>query len=597
VHVTPPCHRDLVAGDRRVTDNAWVEFRILGPLEVWKDGRRVELGVGKQRALLAVLLLRANQVVSTDELIDALWGANPPPTAHKALQGGVSQIRRALGSAAVLTRPPGYSLSVDRDSLDADSFERLLADGRRLAHDDPARGAELLRGALALWRGPVLPEFAFEEFARNEIARLEELKLTALEERIDADLELGRHADVVPELELAVNRNPLRERLRAQLMVALYRSNRQAEALAVYQQGRRLLAEELGLQPAPQLQDLERAILSQDPSLELQSGHCPSERRSGRSSRRRVLVWGLVGVTAAIAALVAVIGLTHGGTSSTAGTVTPDSVVQIDARTNDIVAVRSVGTDPIFLASLGPWIFTINAPDRTLSRLARAEPVRTLGASTKSPFGLLASPQGTLWIGSYDTGEITEVEPSSLLILRRIRFPDSGVTPAAVGRRFLWVTDGAIYQLRLSTGRPAHRFSIGAAGAVALYNGRAYATSVDGLVRIDGSVVEHLARIASPSDVDVGFGSVWVSSFSTSRVYRVNPFTGVVENVIQVGDGPLFLAVGAGAVWVTNEHSGTISRIDPRTDKVTATIRTGHHPKGIAVAGHFVWAAVSSVRF
>jgi YVTN family beta-propeller protein len=589
--------RLLIAATRRVTDNAWVEFRILGPLEVWKDGRRVELGVGKQRALLAVLLLHANQVVSTDELIDALWGNDPPATAHKALQGSVSQIRRALGSAAVLTRPPGYALSVDLDSLDAHAFERLLADGRRLAHDDPARAAELLRRALALWRGPVLPEFAFEEFARNEIARLEELKLTALEERIEADLELGRHADVVSELELAVNRNPLRERLRAQLMVALYRSNRQAEALGVYQQGRRLLAEELGLQPAPQLQDLERAILNQDPSLMLRAGHRPSERRSGRWTRRRVLVSGLVGGIAVIAALVAVIGLTHAGTSSQAGAVTPDSVVQIDARTNDIVAVRSVGTDPIFLESLGPWIFTVNAPDKTLSRIALTEPVRTLGVSTKSPFGLLASPQGTLWIGSYDTGVITEVEPSSLSILRRIRLPESGVTPAAVGQRSLWVTDGAIYRLHLSSGRLAHRYSVGAAGGIALHNGRAYATSVDGLVRIDGSVVEHLARIASPSDVDVGFGSVWVSSFLTARVYRVNSFSGVVENVIRVGDGPLFLAVGAGAIWVSNEHSGTISRIDPRTNKVTATIRTGHHPKGIVVAGHFVWAAVSSARF
>jgi predicted ATPase/DNA-binding SARP family transcriptional activator/class 3 adenylate cyclase len=258
-----------------------MEFRILGPLEVSSRGGHKRDLAGKQRALLAVLLLHANEVVSTDGLIDALWGAEPPETAGKALQVHVSRLRKLLepeGNEVLVTRPPGYALDLRGHELDLHQFERLRAEAQQATADgDPARAAAKLRDALSLWRGPPFADFTFEPFAQSEIGRLEELRLTALEERIDAILALGRHAEVVGELEVLVAQHPLKERLRAQLMLALYRARRQAEALDVYQAARRALVDELGIEPSPELQELERQILRQDPSLELDASVPPSD--------------------------------------------------------------------------------------------------------------------------------------------------------------------------------------------------------------------------------------------------------------------------------------------------------------------------------
>jgi DNA-binding SARP family transcriptional activator len=247
-----------------------MEFRILGPLEVADRDRQVVLGGAKQRALLAALLLRANEVVSVDRLIDELWGESPPETAAKVVQVYVSQLRKALAEEGrLLTRPPGYLLRAEREELDTHRFESLFDEGRRaLAADDVRLAAATLRDALSLWRGPPLADFAFEPFAQTEIARLEERRVAALVERIEADLELGLHDDLVAELESLVREHRLNERLRGQLMLALYRSGRQAEALQVYHDGRRELVEELGLDPGPALQRLEQAILTQDPKLD-----------------------------------------------------------------------------------------------------------------------------------------------------------------------------------------------------------------------------------------------------------------------------------------------------------------------------------------
>jgi DNA-binding SARP family transcriptional activator len=222
-----------------------MEFRILGPLEVVRDGRVLQVGGGRQLALLAVLLLHANEAVSVDRLVEELWGETPPPTAAKIVRNSVSLLRKALGDAGELIRThgQGYELVLAPGALDADRFERLLTEGRRaLADCDAARSRALLEEALALWRGPALADFVYEPFAQRKIGRLDELRLSALEERIEADLRLGRHAELVAELEPLVREHPLRERLRGQLMLALYRSGRQAEALAAYQEGRRLQA-------------------------------------------------------------------------------------------------------------------------------------------------------------------------------------------------------------------------------------------------------------------------------------------------------------------------------------------------------------------
>jgi len=250
-----------------------MEFRLLGPLEVVEDGRAVAVGGRQPRRLLALLLLHTNEVVSADRLIDELWEGRPPATAPNTMQVHVSKLRKALPGAALRTRPPGYVLEVDAERVDVRRFERLVRDGRAAAvRGDAGAGVALLDEALGLWRGPALAEFAFESFARPEITRLDELRLVAREERFDAALALGRHAELVGELEALVSENPLRERLRGQLMLALYRSGRQAEALAAYRDAREALVEGLGIDPSPQLQQLEHAILVQDPSLAPPSG-------------------------------------------------------------------------------------------------------------------------------------------------------------------------------------------------------------------------------------------------------------------------------------------------------------------------------------
>jgi DNA-binding SARP family transcriptional activator len=242
-----------------------LEFRILGPLEVADDGEPLQLSGQKQRALLALLLLDVNRVVSTDRIVDALWGEAPPRTAATSLQNFVSQLRKLLGSDVLVTKPPGYQLRIAPEQLDLERFTRLVEESRG---EPPAERAAKLRRALALWRGRPLADLGFEAFAQQEIGRLEELRLAALEDRVDAELEAGRHSDLIGELEAFADEHPLRERLRSQLMLALYRSGRQAEALQIYHDTRRVLVDELGIEPSPSLQQLHGSILRQDPRLE-----------------------------------------------------------------------------------------------------------------------------------------------------------------------------------------------------------------------------------------------------------------------------------------------------------------------------------------
>jgi DNA-binding SARP family transcriptional activator len=248
--------------------NAGVEFRVLGPVEVVEGGRPFQLGSRKQRALLAVLLLHAGEVVPRDRLIEELWHGKPPPAAEATLRAYLSRLRSVLGAGRVQTRSPGHVVVIGPEELDAKMFERLLAVGRvALAEERAAEAAKLCAEALALWRGDPFADFLYEPFAQNEISRLSELRLEALEERIEAELMLGRDEVLVAELSELVSEHPLRERLCSELMLALYRCGRQAEALGVYASARRMLIDELGLEPGPELRALERAILRQDESL------------------------------------------------------------------------------------------------------------------------------------------------------------------------------------------------------------------------------------------------------------------------------------------------------------------------------------------
>ena len=275
------------------------EFRILGPLEVLDEDERIAVVGHKVRSLLGLLVLHANEVVSVDRLLDALWGEEPPATARASLQNLVAQLRRLLGADAVETQAPGYRLAVSADAVDARRFERLVAGARG---GEPRTRAAALHEALDLWRGPALADFVYEPWAQNEAMRLEELRLAALEQRIDADLELARHADVVGQLEALVAVHPLRERFRAQQMLALYRSGRQAEALQAYQAARRALVDELGIEPSRELQDLHASILRQESRLGLPGRAAPEEPDHLDELVRALLAGRLVPVVGTVSA-------------------------------------------------------------------------------------------------------------------------------------------------------------------------------------------------------------------------------------------------------------------------------------------------------
>jgi DNA-binding SARP family transcriptional activator len=263
-----------------------MDYRILGPLEAFDGERALSLGGARQRAVLALLLLRRNEAVTRDVIVDQLWGESPPATAAKVLQNCISALRKELpnGGEALRTVGAAYALAVRPDELDRDRFEQALAKGRAaLAAGENEQAAEQLRAALALWRGGPLCDFAYERFAQEEIVRLEELHVEAVEDRVEADLACGRAEELVAELEALVSRHPVRERLRRQLMLALYRSGRQAEALAAYRDARQTLLGELGIEPTRALQELEKAILAQDPALEGTTRHgAPSSVPAGR---------------------------------------------------------------------------------------------------------------------------------------------------------------------------------------------------------------------------------------------------------------------------------------------------------------------------
>jgi DNA-binding SARP family transcriptional activator len=307
-----------------------MEYRILGPFEALDGERQLPLGGAKQRAVLALLLLHANEPLTRDVIVDELWGENPPPTAAKVLQNCVSALRKELPADTIRTVGGAYCVSIEPGELDRDRFERLLGEGRvALEAGDHADASNRLRQALALWHGAPLSDFSYERFAQDEISRLEELHVSAFEDRIEAELALGHHDELVAELEGLVNRHPLRENLRAQLMVALYRGGRQAEALEAYRDARRVLLSELGIEPGRRLRELEHAILAQDPGLEVsraqsrpsrseadtRPGRAAAEPLEGRDGELALLQAGLEDALAGRGRLFVVVGDAGAGKS------------------------------------------------------------------------------------------------------------------------------------------------------------------------------------------------------------------------------------------------------------------------------------------
>jgi YVTN family beta-propeller protein len=582
-----------------------LDFRILGPLEAEEDGRLLTLGGAKQRALLALLLLHANEVVPRDRLIDELWGEQAPETAGTALQGYVSGLRKTLGSERIVTRGHGYLLPVEPETLDLGHFDRLVREGRAaLAAGEVHQASAKLSEALALWRGTPLADLDATPFAHAERLRLEELRLSAREDKFEAELALGHHAEIVAELEALVAQHPLREKLRGQLMLALYRCGRQAEALEAYQSMRRLLVGELGLEPGARLRRLEQAILNHDPALEP-----PPARAATRARPRRRTVAALGALAIAAAATTAAVLLTRTGQPPTA---VPNSLVKIDARTNKVVDVIRVGRFPEKVVAGYGSVWVVNGKDETLTRVgARSGHADLVGAlRLAKPAGLVAAGGRGLFVGSFAQNELVHIDPSTLVVDERLKLPGRTALFVAAGAGSLWITQpptdfhawlpSAITRVSILNGKIQKRFSSprGALpGQVAFGAGAAWVANVgDGTVwRIDAATnrIKRISVGSQPTDVAVGLGSAWVPCLGRNAVWRIDTATGRVEAIIPTGNEPLALAAGAGAIWVTNQADGTISRIDPRTNKVVKTIRLGFNPHGVAVAGGAVWVAVA----
>jgi YVTN family beta-propeller protein len=567
-----------------------MEFRILGPLEVVDEGRPVAIHRGKERALLAYLLLHPNELVPADRLIDELWGERPPPTAPKILQNAVSQLRKGLGDGRLMTQPPGYRFRLESGELDLHRFERLAEAGR--AQGDPT----LLREALATWRGEPLADLRDELFAQRAALQLEEARLAVLEDRIDADLAAGRDAELVPELEQLIVRHPLRERPYGQLMLALYRSGRQADALDAYRRARKTLNQELGLEPSPQLRDLERKILKQDPELATPS-RADRELGPPPPPRRWLALLALVIVGAAA---ITAFALTRADEHTL--TVVPNSLVKIDPKTNRIVDVVRVGRRPAAVATVGRNLWVANSLDDTLTRVdTRTGETRTLGGF---PYPSSLTKEGQrVWVGNNSSGVLVAIDGVNGTVVERLRLKGAAAASfVAYGANSIWVSEEemAVLRVSLTTRGITNRLPEATAHGLAFGNGAAWVVlgGLSQILRIDANDETRKAiPVGSlPSGVAVGFGAVWVASANDDTVWRVNAAIGRVDDVVHVGDRPDGVAVAAGSVWVANHHAGTVSRIDPRTNRVVATVRTGYFPLGIAGGADGVWITISGTR-
>ena len=526
-----------------------MDLRLLGPVEASVDGHPVTLGPPKQRALLVMLALERGRSVSVDRLVDGLWADEPPGSAGKMIHHYVSQLRRVMNGngAEIVTHGRGYELRLTDGDLDVASFEQLLERGHP-------------REALALWRGDALADLADEPFAAVEIQRLDELRLRATELAIDAELAAGRHGELAIELDDLVAKYPLRERLHAQRMLALYRAGRQAEALEAYRDAHHVLVEQSGVEPGPELQRLQRAILAQDPQLELAAADPvegpPPPTGPDQSPRRvRVVVAAAAVTLLALIVVFAIAGLTR---SDRVTRVDANAVGVVDAGSGRITSQYRVGRSPASLAVGGGSVWVANSQDGTIARVT----------------------PGRQEVATIDIGG----EPARL----------------AFGAGYLWVTDGrgrTVAQVDPGANKVVQRFDVGNdAYAVAVGYGAVWVSSaIDGtLARIDlreGRVTERIAVGTRPTAVAAGAGSIWVASDVGASVLRVDPRSRTVVARIPTGNAPSSVAVGGGAVWVANRIDGTVSRIDPATERVTDTVSVGRDPRAVAAGDGGAWVA------
>jgi YVTN family beta-propeller protein len=606
---------------------------VLGPLEVLRAGRAVPLGGPRQRAVLALLLVEANRFVSMDRLAEDLWGGRPPVGWANTLQTYVFHLRQALepdrppGAAGgvLVTSGRGYLLRVNREHLDASLFQDGFTAGRAaLEAGRYAEAAATLGRALELWRGPVLADLADYAFTRPEAARLEELRLAALEARIDADLALGRHDALTAELEQLAGEHPLRERLHGQLMLALYRCGRQAEALAAYRRARDLLTGELGIDPAEPLQRLHASVLAHDPALDWRPGsqapilapapgaaaakpaspppEGPGPRSveareglvRGPSHARRLLV---LGAALAVVAVAAIVGVARPWAVQQAS-LPASSVGLIDSGGGRVGAPVTIGS-PAGLAYGGGSVWAVDSTDGTLFRINPATHAVVAPIPVGfEPTAVTITRGGNVWVANSGDGTVSRINAAANKVVDTITV---GNVPVAIasGPSGVWVAnraDGTVYRIDPGTGLVTMKKQVGLApdGIAVGRNAVWVANGGDGTVsRIDprtGDVSGPSHVGAGPEGIAVTPTAVWVANSLDLTVSRLDPATGTVTGTIPVGDGPHAIAASKDAVWVSDEFGAQLVRIDLRTGQVRK-IFLGTSPQGLALAGSGVWVA------
>jgi DNA-binding SARP family transcriptional activator/DNA-binding beta-propeller fold protein YncE len=589
--------------------------------------------------------LHANEIVSTDRLIDELWGDSPPESAANMLQGYVSHLRKALEPAGrrgehklIVSRPPGYVLQVGPDQVDAERFERLASEGRRLLDDGDAEAAAArLRAALALWRGRPLDDLAYEPFAHSTIERLEELRLQTLEDRIDADLALGRHNALVGELRELVDRHPLRERLRAQLMTVLYRCGRQVDALEAYREGRRALRDELGIEPGPALRELEQAILRQDPALGAAAAAPPPILR--HAWRR----WSLIAAGLALAgaaAGAAVVATLGSSTNLEPVAVTPHSVAVIDPARNILVADIPTGDYPGPLAADGTYVYVCNIGDATVSRILPMKRKLYDTFALSRAIDMVAGDR-QLWVANggapghtplgLGNGTVAVLNPGPTVKTFRVGPDMNGseeqTTIAADDSGYsLWAGNQdsrTVRQFDRTTGKTLITIHGIAPGGLAVVGNSSTGDTVwasdpshNLVARIDERarrIVQEIPIPNTPTRLAANDHAVWIAARDRSdpgdarptrgthpALWRIDPTTIEPVERIPLPLTPIRISLGAGSVWVAAQRylrhgsvDATVFRIDPATNRIIARIplRT-RAVDGIIVSHGLVWAAV-----
>ena len=571
-----------------------MDVRILGPLEVVSGAESLALGGPNQRALLALLVLHANQPVRREFLIDEIWGESPPKTADVALNGYVSKLRKILfnGSGmAVETLPSGYALRMEHELLDANRFEALVTRARQDKADGRALEAKkTLTSALELWRGSPLADFSYAPFAQPEIARLEELQLAAIETRYEIELDLGHHAALVGELDKLASDHPLREQPTSLLMLALYRSGRQAEALQAYERARRALAEDLGLEPSEALRELQRRILQRDPTLAVAPAPSPKVTARGRAIKPAYAFVGLAAVASAVLLAIAL----GAGRSGHGVSVTPSSLGVLDPTTRKFVGDIPLGKAPTLVTFGQGSAWVVNERGRVVSRID-PDTARVIdNIPTPVPATGLAAGAGSIWLTSTRDGTARRIDPTyNRLDAESTRLCDGCGAGLSAGEGALWTIDDFTTLERIGPGAPtlgptdltqgAHTLAVG---------GGSVWVGGDGVTRVDPKTLLPAGTPIPTGEAEAiafGLGAVWVAV--GDRVVEIDPDDNSIASSFQVGSNPRSIAVGGNAVWVANSSDGTVSRIDPGQGGNVSTIEVGPSPVGLAYGGGRLWVS------